>query len=155
MISCSRANEDVQESLSLDGKWEIIFDHGNVGRDADWHLDTVFSMQKAKRNINVPSCWEEIEKDYEGVAFYRRRFEVPANWEGKVIRLHFDAVNFLSEVWINDNAVGIHEGGFTPFKFQIDKLLKPGEENTLILRVAGPILMQNKISLCRTKVSTV
>ncbi|MHC4537294.1 MAG: glycoside hydrolase family 2 protein, partial [Planctomycetota bacterium] len=49
-----------------------------------------------------------------------------------------------SEVWINDNAVGFHEGGFTPFKFRIDKLLKPAEENTLILRVAGPILMQNK-----------
>jgi len=100
--------------------------------------------ESSKRDIAVPSCWEEIEKDYEGVAFYRRTFKIPANWEGKVIRLHFDAVNFLSEVWINDQAVGFHEGGFTPFEFRIEKLIKPGEENTLILRVAGPILLQDK-----------
>jgi beta-galactosidase len=136
--------DSAREVKSLDGTWEIIFDHGNIGRDADWHLDKVFSAQSAKQNITVPSCWEEIEKDYEGVAFYRRTFNVPAGWEGKVVHIHFDAVNFLSEVWINGNAVGFHEGGFTPFKFRIDKLLKPGEENTLILRVAGPILMQNK-----------
>ncbi len=144
MISCCHADDGARKSLSLDGKWEIIFDHKNVGRDADWRLDKVFSMQRAKRNINVPSCWEEIEKDYEGVAFYRRTFKVPANWEGKIIHLHFDAVNFLSEVWINDKAVGFHEGGFTPFKFRIDKLVNAGEENTLILRVVGPILLQNK-----------
>ena len=135
---------NARQLQSLDGRWEIIFDHKNVGRGADWHLDRVFSAQSAKRNINVPSCWEEIEKDYEGVSFYRRTFNVPANWEGKVIHLHFDAVNFLSEVWINDKAVGFHEGGFTPFKFRIDKLIKAGEENTLILRVVGPILLQDK-----------
>ena len=135
---------NARQEQSLDGKWEIIFDHNNIGRDADWHLDKVFSQQSAKRNINVPSCWEEIEKDYEGVAFYRRTFKVPADWKGKVVHLNFDAVNFLSEVWINDQAAGYHEGGFTPFKFRIDKLLKPGEENVLILRVTGPILMQNK-----------
>ncbi|MHC4243010.1 MAG: hypothetical protein ACYSU4_11450 [Planctomycetota bacterium] len=67
-----------REVKSLDGTWEIIFDHENIGRDADWHLDKVFSAQSAKQNITVPSCWEEIEKDYEGVAFYRRTFNVPA-----------------------------------------------------------------------------
>ena len=144
LISCCHADDDLRRLLSLDGRWEIIFDYNNVGRHADWHMDKVFSVQQAKRNINVPSCWEELEKDYEGVSFYRRRFNVPANWKGKVIHLHFDAVNFLSEVWINDMAVGFHEGGFTPFKFRIDKLIKAGGENTLILRVAGPILLQDK-----------
>ena len=135
---------NARQLQSLDGKWEIIFDQKNVGRNANWHLNKVFSVQSAKRNIYVPSCWEEIEKDYEGVAFYRRTFKVPAGWEGKVVHLNFDAVNFFSEVWINDQAAGYHEGGFTPFKLCIDKLLKPGEENVLILRVTGPILMQNK-----------
>ncbi|MHC4537718.1 MAG: sugar-binding domain-containing protein, partial [Planctomycetota bacterium] len=107
--------ESAREVKSLDGTWEIIFDHGNIGRDTDWHLDKVFSAQSTKQNITVPGCWEEIEKNYEGVAFYRRTFNVPSTWEGKVVHIHFDAVNFLSEVWINDNAVGFHEGGFTPF----------------------------------------
>ena len=129
---------------SLDGTWEIIFDHDNAGRDAKWHLDKVFSTQNTRRNITVPSCWEEIEKDYEGVAFYRRKFSVPQSWQGKVVHINFDAVNFISDIWVNDHAAGHHEGGFTPFKLRVDKLLKPGEQNTLILRVVGPILMSNK-----------
>ncbi len=133
-----------REVRSLDGTWEIIFDPENVGRAGKWYKNEEFSAQRAKRNITVPSCWEEIEKDYEGVAFYRRIFKVPASWEGKVVYINFDAVNFFSEVWVNDQAAGYHEGGFTPFKLRIDKLIKPGLENTLILRVTGPILMQNK-----------
>ncbi len=130
--------------LSLDGSWDVIFDHENKGRDADWHTDKAFSRHAALRRIQVPSCWELTEKGYEGVAFYRRRFTVPAEWQGKLVRLHFDAVNFRAEVWLNDTAVGIHEGGFTPFEFQINDLLTFDRENSLILRVMGPILMQDK-----------
>ena len=140
----AKDKDDVRKVLSLDGTWEIIFDTENAGRDAGWHKNKVFSAQKIKRNIIVPSCWEEIEKDYEGVAYYRRSFMVPGSWQGKVAYINFDAVNFISEIWVNDHAAGYHEGGFTPFKLRVDKLLKPGEENTLILRVAGPILMSNK-----------
>ncbi|KPL05636.1 hypothetical protein AMJ85_11520 [candidate division BRC1 bacterium SM23_51] len=132
------------ETLSLDGTWQIIFDDENRGREAGWHLDKAFTEHPAKRDIQVPGCWEEIEKDYEGVAYYRRSFKVPASWAGKTIRLHFDAVNFMAEVWLNDQAVGFHEGGFTPFEFRADQMIKPGQENALIVRVAGPILLQNK-----------
>ncbi len=143
-VSSMKVKDNAREVKSLDGTWEIVFDHENTGRDAGWHKDKVFSAQSTRRNITVPSCWEQIEKDYEGVAFYRRKFKVPASWEGKVVHLNFDAVNFFSEVWINDKAAGYHEGGYTPFKLCIDKMLKTGEENVLILRVTGPILMQNK-----------
>ncbi|MHC4146561.1 MAG: sugar-binding domain-containing protein, partial [Planctomycetota bacterium] len=139
-----KAAGDARQLQSLDGTWEITFDPQNQGRQGRWHQQQVFAAHPNRRDIPVPSCWELIEKDYEGVAFYRRTFKVPENWEGKVIRLHFDAVNFLSEVWINDQAVGVHEGGFTPFEFRIDNLIKPREENTLILRVVGPILLQDK-----------
>ena len=132
------------QSMSLDGTWQILFDPDNKGREAGWHRDKTFSSMAGQRTIDVPSCWELTEKDYEGVAFYRRTFKVPANWKGKVIRLHFDAVNFRSEVWLNDKSVGSHEGGFTPFEFRVDKLIKPGEQNTLTLRVVGPILLQKK-----------
>ncbi|MCP4784665.1 MAG: hypothetical protein GY903_23760 [Fuerstiella sp.] len=132
------------DTISLDGTWEILFDPENTGREAGWHRAATFSSVDGRRNIEVPGCWELIEKDYEGVAFYRRKFMVPPDWQGKVHHLQFDAVNFLSEVWLNDQAVGVHEGGFTPFEFCVDKLLRPGEENTLMLRVAGPILLQDK-----------
>ena len=127
---------------SLDGTWQIVFDANNEGRDNEWVHKNF--PQEQQRDIAVPNCWELIEKDYEGVAFYRHTFKVPESWGGKVIQLRFDAVNFLSEVWINDQAVGVHEGGFTPFEFRVDSLIKPGEENTLTLRVVGPILLQDK-----------
>jgi len=133
-----------REQLSLDGAWEIIFDPENIGREADWHQHRVFASRVDRRKIRVPSCWEEIERDYEGVAFYGRRFSVPKSWQGKTVRLHFDAVNFAAKVWLNDQAVGFHEGGFTPFEFRVDKMIRPGQENTITLRVAGPILLQEK-----------
>ena len=133
-----------RQQLSLDGAWEIVFDPDNVGREADWHQERVFSSRADRREIRVPSCWEEIEQDYEGVAFYSRRFSVPELWQGKTIRLHFAAVNFVAEVWLNDQAVGFHEGGFTPFEFRVDKIIRPGQENTITLRVVGPILLKDK-----------
>ncbi|TWU33238.1 glycoside hydrolase family 2 protein [Novipirellula artificiosorum] len=133
-----------RQHVSLDGTWEIAFDAGNKGRAADWHRDAAFSALVEKQKIPVPSCWEELEKDYEGVAYYRRKFTVPKDWNGKVVRLHFDAVNFFSEVWVNNTAVGTHDGGFTPFEFRVDDLLRLDRENTLVVRVAGPILLQDK-----------
>ena len=133
-----------REVMSLDGQWDILFDPTNQGRDAGWNRDDIFEAQPTRRTITVPSCWELVEKDYEGVAFYRRKFRVPASWAGRVVRLHFDAVNFRAEVWLNGTAVGCHDGGFTPFEFRVDDLLRPGQQNTLIVRVVGPILLQNK-----------
>jgi len=104
----------------------------------------VFEARSDRRIIQVPSCWEEYQKDYEGVAFYLKSFKVPANWEGKVTHMEFDAVNYLSEVWLNDEPVGFHEGGFTPFSFRVDELINPGEENVVTLRVVGPIILTDK-----------
>ena len=130
--------------LSLDGTWEIIFDDDNKGRDEDWMKSEVFESHPDRQPIEAPSAWETINEDYEGVAFYRHIFEVPADWEGKVIRLQFRAVNYLSEVWLNDEVVGFHEGGFTPFEFRVDEMIKPGTSNILIIRVLGPITLSDK-----------
>jgi hypothetical protein len=132
------------DKISLDGQWEIIFDENNQGREADWMRSNVFEAQAERQTVQVPGAWETIKKDYEGVAFYRKVFDLPANWAGKIIRLQFGAVNYLSEVWINDEVVGYHEGGFTPFEFRVDEMIRPGEENVLTLRIVGPIILSDK-----------
>ena len=134
-----------REAVSLDGVWQIVFDPENEGQAGGWHLDEVFSACADRRDISVPSCWEEIEKDYEGVGFYGRRFKVPKAWEGKTVRIQFDAVNYIAEIYLNDHVVGRHEGGYGPFEFRVDDLLKFGEENFLSLRVIGPIVAQDKV----------
>ena len=133
-----------QEEISLNGNWEIVFDHDNEGAQSMWHQNEVFQKLEDKRKIKVPGSWELIEKDYEGVAFYRYAFTVPENWEGKVVRLQFDAVNYLSEIWLNNEVVGYHEGGFTPFEFRVDNMIQAGKENILTLRVVGPIILSDK-----------
>jgi len=139
------AHSDPRETQSLDGTWQIAFDKENTGREARWHKKDTFSKLKNLRPIEVPSCWELIEQDYEGVAFYGTRFKVDEAWKDKSVRLHFDAVNYIAEVWLNDHAIGRHEGGYAPFEFRIDDLLKFGAENFLSLRVLGPIVAQNKV----------
>lgn len=136
-------SDGARDSQSLDGAWQIVFDRANEGGAQQWIREKNFPREQ-QREIAVPSCWELVEKDYEGVAFYRRTFKVPTRWRGKVVRLQFDAVNFRAEVWLNDTAVGAHEGGFTPFEFRVDDRLNFDGENTLIVRVVGPILMQDK-----------
>ena len=132
------------EKQSLNGEWAIIFDEKNVGATEKWFLKNIFDNQENKTRIQIPNHWETLKKDYEGVVFYKKMFQVPKSWEKGIVTLHFEAVNYKTEVWVNDQAVGIHEGGFTPFSFQVNQVLKAGELNSLIIRVVGPILMTDQ-----------
>lgn len=137
-------NMQAQSTVSLDGPWDIIFDKENEGREAGWMRADRFEEQANKQAIEVPAAWERYKKDYEGVAFYRRQFNIPADWKDKVIRLQFGAVNYLTEVWLNDEVVGFHEGGFTPFEFRVDEMIKAGSTNVLTMRVVGPIILTDQ-----------
>lgn len=55
--------------------------------------------------------------------WYNTSFDVPANWKGKDILLHFGAVDWKTEIWINDIKIGSHTGGYTPFSFNITPFL--------------------------------
>ncbi|MBT3244683.1 MAG: hypothetical protein HN352_16155 [Bacteroidetes bacterium] len=134
-----------QDNISLNGKWEIIFDYNNEGRANKWFFNSNFESHPDKKDIIVPGCWEEIEKNYEGAGFYRKKFTIPAQWEGKMVYINFDAVNYVAELWLNNNVIDYHEGGFTPFSFRIDKSLIFGAENVLTMRVLGPIILENKV----------
>ena len=54
-------------------------------------------------------------------------------------------MNYRADVWLNGYAVGQHEGGYGPFEFQVDDLIKLDETNFLSVRVLGPIVNQDKI----------
>lgn len=129
-----------REALSLDGSWQIVFDRHNEGRVSRWYLQKTFEALKDRRPIVVPSCWETIEQDYEGAAWYARSVSIPAAWKDRTVRLQFGAVNYRAEVWVNDQPAGFHEGGYTPFELTIDDLLRPGENNFIAVRVLGPVL---------------
>jgi hypothetical protein len=140
----ARAAESPRATTSLDGEWRIVFDRTDEGRGNEWWKAGALEMQPP-RTIQVPSCWEEIEKDYEGVAWYQRKFSAPAEWKGRAVRLQFDAANYFSEVWLNGEPVGDHEGGYTPFEFDVTDQLAYGRENVLVVRVAGPAILTERV----------
>ena len=75
--------------------------------------------------------------------WYQRKFTVPENWAGKRILLHFGAVDWRACVCVNGQKVGCHQGGYTPFCFDITDALVEGEQ-TLTVKVWDPIDTANQ-----------
>lgn len=69
--------------------------------------------------------------------WYQRDFIIPQKWNGKKILLHFGAVDWKAEAWVNDIKVGEHTGGFTSFTFDITNALQKGK-NSLVVKVWDP-----------------
>ncbi|MCL3780105.1 beta-galactosidase [Prolixibacteraceae bacterium JC049] len=69
--------------------------------------------------------------------WYNRSFEVDKKWEGKDLLLHFEASDWHTRVWVNNELVGEHKGGYDPFSFNITSQLKNGK-NELVVAVTDP-----------------
>ncbi|WP_225421357.1 glycoside hydrolase family 2 protein [Sphingomonas parva] len=94
-----------------------------------WELD----MQRAPVTT-LPSSWithDATMRHYDGLVWYQRRFEATPK-AGERQFLHFGAVDYLARVYLNGKLVGTHEGGFTPFAFEVTGLLRPGENQITI-----------------------
>lgn len=64
--------------------------------------------------------------------WYKQDFTVPSNWKNKEILLHFGAVDWKAEVFLNDIKIGTHTGGYTPFSFNITPYLKSGSQKLVV-----------------------
>jgi beta-galactosidase/beta-glucuronidase len=74
----------------------------------------------------------------DSVLWYRTKFSIPATMKGKNILLHFGAVDWEADIYINGIKIGSHQGGYDPFTFDITTSLKGGGSNLLELRVWDP-----------------
>jgi len=74
----------------------------------------------------------------ENEVWYKRNFTVPAKWKNNKILLHFGAVDWKSEIWLNDIKIGTHTGGYTPFTFDIQPFLNKTGDQKLVVRVWDP-----------------
>lgn len=73
----------------------------------------------------------------ENELWYSREFTVPSSWKGKNILLHFGAVDWQADVWVNGVKMGQHRGGYTPFSFDITPVLAKGK-NQITVKVWDP-----------------
>ena len=99
--------------------------------------------EKFEQKILLPFC---LESSLSGVMkplnetqilWYYKEFEIPKKWKDKNIIIHFNAVDWKSELYINDDKIGEHYGGYSEFNFDITKNLKTGK-NKIILKVWDP-----------------
>jgi len=85
--------------------------------------------------LAVPGTTNAPPDGEETGAWYRRSFEVPADWAGRAVTLRFGSANYVTDVWLNGVWLGYHEGGSTPFAFDVGAEVALGQENVLAVRV--------------------
>ena len=81
-----------------------------------------------------PLIGHTSEKEPNPVGSYKRNFNIPTNWDGKEVFLHFDGVYSGFYVWVNGKKVGYSEGANNDAEFNITKYIKQGE-NTVAVEV--------------------
>lgn len=106
-VQTARAGVGARATMSLDGEWQFKLE----GR-GDW------------RTAHVPSPWQSEFadlRDASGLATYKRSFTLPADWQDRDVSVKFGAVNYFSEVFLNGQKLGEHEGGYLPFAFVLPR----------------------------------
>jgi beta-glucuronidase len=146
-------NIDGRATISLNGQWHTIVDPYDVG-SLDYRAQPLKNNNAFFKNykpqskselveydfdsagiLNVPGDWN-TQRDsllfYEGSVWYQRSFDL-AKLSNQRVFLHFGAANYSAAVYLNGEELGQHEGGFTPFDFEITDRVRP-EGNFLVVR---------------------
>lgn len=115
-----------RRAISLDGVWRLTT--GDGGKIKDYP-------------VTVPCPWQtqsEELRQHSGRATYRRRFRVPNSWAKSRVFVCFGAVDYYAEVFVNGIKAGGHEGGYTPFEFDVTDSLRFDQSNEIEVRVVDP-----------------
>jgi beta-glucuronidase len=146
------ANPDGRKTTSLDGKWQVIVDPYESGfydyrykPSANGYFKDAKPKSKSdlieydfdrSETLKVPGDWNTQSDQlffYEGTIWYRKSFDYERRPNTRLF-VYFGAANYFADVYLNGEKIGQHEGGFTPFNFEITKLVR-GTGNSLIVKV--------------------
>jgi beta-galactosidase/beta-glucuronidase len=121
--------------LDLRGPWEFAYDDNDYGIQERWQSET----HPFTREITVPFPPESPasgihDPGYHPVVWYRRVVEVGQPQDEGRILLHFGAVDYRAQVWVNGHLVADHEGGNTPFSADITDTLTPDGKQVIVVR---------------------
>jgi beta-galactosidase len=126
------AAAELRQSLNFNREW--TFQLGDVpGAEAVTFNDAKWSAANLPHSFSLP-YFAANDKFYVGYGWYRKHFDVPANWSGKRISLEFDGVFQVAEVFVNGTRVGEHRGGYTGFTVDLSDAVKSGD-NVVAVRV--------------------
>ncbi|MBK8802685.1 MAG: DUF4981 domain-containing protein [Fibrobacteres bacterium] len=106
------------KDIAVPGSWQ------QQGYDRPIYTNVTYPWSGGD-NISPPAA----PKNFNPVGHYRREFTVPAAWDGRRIRLHFEGVESAYYVWVNGKYVGYSENSFTGHEFDVTDKLRPGANN--------------------------
>lgn len=121
---------------NLNGLWDYAVTPGDVTgapTKFDGRILVPYPIESALSGVGKP-----LEPDQR--LWYRRNFEIPAVWASSRMLLHFGAVDWEAEVFVNGISVGTHRGGYDPFSFDISQAVvkRPTGPHTLVVAVRDP-----------------
>ncbi len=128
-----RPDFERSEWLNLNGNWAFEFDKNDEGTKAQWYKGT----KPFSKTISVPFPWGSPlsgVKDNADIAWYSRSINIKPEWKGKRIFVTIGASDWKTTVWLDGKELGSHQGGYTPFSFELSNL-KFGTNQNLVIRV--------------------
>jgi len=135
--------QPIREKINFNDDW--YFYKGDLIRGYDKDLITSdFQKIKLPHTFNLDDWFDKRDNDldfsityyyYRGPAWYRKSFELDEKDHNKRIIISFEAANAIAEVWVNEQYVGKHIGGYSGFQFDITKYINFGGQNLIAVRV--------------------
>ncbi len=130
----SPTSAPLRASIDLTGVWRFQPDAYADGERLAYPLPSHDAGRW--REVGVPCAFDDCAPEmagYEGAGWFRREFDLPADWADKALILRFEGVNNDAAVWVNGVQVGTHRGGFLRFELPVTGVAVPGR-NTLVAR---------------------
>lgn len=142
---CREVNNIIRKVVSLDGEWQFVLDP-----DDKLDISTVLSKNIGTA-ISVPGSWEEQGfgepsehdpiatwkklREYDGQAWYFRKFIVPEEYNDRVLSLFICGAHWKTKVWINGELVGRRDSLVTPHVYDITNYVSIGKEQSIVILV--------------------
>jgi beta-glucuronidase len=145
-------NTGGRKTISLDGEWKMIVDPYESGfydyryqPSANGYFKNAKPKNKSElieydfdksASLKVPGDWNTQSDQlffYEGTVWYKKSFDYQRQGNTRLF-VYFGAANYFADVYLNGEKIGQHEGGFTPFNFEITRLVRD-TGNFLVVKV--------------------
>lgn len=119
--------------VNLNGTWTCRIDPTGVGGEREYFKSTGFDQ-----SISVPFCPESKlsgvgHRDFITHLWYHRPIDIPSAWNGKKILLHFGAVYYRADIFIDGQFIARHFGGSSSFSVDLTPYAKPGTTHNLVV----------------------
>ena len=146
----------LRDQISLNGIWNFTTESGeksSIPVPEFWDANPGFTKRVSREYTNDrgEKTVREVLLPSTSIGIYEREIIIPETWKNKIVKVEFEGINHIAEVFLNEKLIQIHIGGWTPFAVDITNLVKPGQPCRLRVVVKGgshsPVVDENGFPL--------